>query len=199
MKKTILAVTFLVSVLTLSTYAGNLSRRTKIPLIEDHLERTVAAAQAAALLPWQKELKLIQNQWVKLGSKAAAYDPLPVMIHTPLSHKEEPVYLRRFVQVQQSITTNKVLAGYKFIAPVPVDLARFSLDNYAALHAFLKDLKLAEVTRTKRIRPFTLSVQIKGVPKGALELWIDVPSKKVYLMSNNLYTTAEGKYGLHLK
>ena len=195
MKKTILAVTFLVSALTLSAYEGDFSR----PLMEEQLERTVATAQASALLPWQKELKQIEDQWRRLGSNASAYDPLPVMVHTPLSHKEEPVYLRRFMQVQQSISANKVLAGYKFIAPVPVDLARFSLDNYAALHAFLKDLKLAEVTRMKRIRPFTLSVQIKGVPQGELELWVDVPGKKVYLMSNNLYTTAEGKYGLHLK
>ena len=177
---------------------ANPGNRNKIPLLEDTVTRK-AAQQTTAELPWHNQLKQVQAQWNKLGRQTPMYDPLPVMVHTPLSHQDEPAYLRRFVQVQQSIAVNKLLAGYKFVAPVPTDLATLSLDNYAALHAFLKDLKTAQVTQLKRVRPFTLSVQIKGVPQGALELWIDVPSKKVYLMSNNVYTTADGKYGLHLK
>jgi hypothetical protein len=49
----------------------------------------------------------------------------------------------------------------------------------------------------KRVHPYTLALQIKGVPQGNIELWIDVPTHNVYLMSDNLYTTADGKYGLH--
>lgn len=115
-----------------------------------------------------------------------------------ISQQQEEIYNQRMAQLQKSINANKHLKGLSLVAPAPNDLAELSLDNYGALHAFLRGLPFAKVLHTERVRPFTLAVQIKGEGQGAVEVWIDVPTHNVYLMSDNLNTTAAGKYGMLL-
>lgn len=178
-------------------WAGTQSGRyAKIPLIEESVTHAVARAQALA---WQEQLRLIQKQFKAVALKAEIQQPLPSTLVKTLSYRDEQTYLRRTLQVQKSLQANQVLKGYAFVAPVPADLVQLSPDNYATLHAFLKNLHAAQVVKTERVRPFTLAVQIKGIPHGRIELWLDEPTKKVYLMSDNFYLTADGKYGLHLK
>ena len=150
-------------------------------------------------LAWHREFKHLQKQFTQLGDRASHYDPLPVMLYSPLSHRETTHYLRRMMQLQKSVDSNPVLKGFTFVAPVPPDLAQFSDGNYAALLAFLKDLQVVKIVHMERVRPFTLAVQIHGQDQSALEVWLDVPTRKVYLMSDNFYTTAAGKYDLHLR
>ena len=171
--------------------------RSKLPLLENEVHRAVAAQTKTPV--WHEQLARLQEQFKRANVKYETQIRLPATTHSVLSYDQEQTYLRRLFQVQKSVRQNSALRGYAFVAPVAADLANLSLDNYAALHAFLKNLQTAKVQRTERAHPFTLAVQIKGIPQGCLELWIDVPTKKVYLMSDNLYTTAQGKYGLHLK
>lgn len=191
----------LVSLLLLSAAAvlwadGSSTRRTRIALMENDITRAVTHAQAPT---WQAQLRLIQTQFKRVPFKAETQQPLPSTLMTVLSYRDEQTYLRRTLQVQKSMQANPALKGYTFAAPVPADLVRLSQANYAALHAFLKNLRGAAVIKTQRVRPFTLAVQIKGTPHGRLELWLDEPTKKVYLMSDNFYLTSAEKYGLHLK
>ena len=165
--------------------------------MDEELSRQVTRAQATPA--WQEQLARLQAQFKKVTWKHERKIPLPTVAASLLSYRQEQTYLRRIFQVQKSINANKALAGYTFVAPEPMDLANLSLDNYALLHAFLKNLDVAHVVHTECVYPFTLAVQIKGPARGRLELWLDAPTKKVYLMSDNFYTTAAGKYGLHLK
>lgn len=195
MKKTLISLLLLLSV---SVAAPAQGIHKKLPLLEDELHRQVTRAQAATPA-WQAQLAAMQKQFTYVKTRTDVSGHLPAKTPSVLSYRQEQTYLRRISQVQKSVNANKALAGYTFVAPVPTDLVNLSLDNYALLHAFLKGFDVAQVVRTERVHPFTLAVQMKGPARGSLELWLDVPTKKVYLMSDNLYTTAAGKYGLHLK
>ena len=170
-------------------------RYAKIPLLDDEVAHAVAKAQAAPT--WQAQLQQIQKMYKQYPNGAKT--GLPLIPNQILPPQEERVYMQRILQLRASIRGNNALKGFSFVAPITADLAHLSLDNYGALHAFLKGLRVARVTQTKRVYPYTLSLQIKGELKGNVEVWIDVPTHNVYLMSDNLYTTADGKYGLHLK
>lgn len=192
----------LVSMLLLSSaavlWAGSQSHRyAKIPLLDDEVARCVERAQVQTVPAWQAQLQQIQKMYKQYPNGAKT--GLPLIPNQILTYQEERAYMRRIGQLRASIRGNKALKGFAFVAPISTDLANLSPDNYAALHAFLKGLHFARVTQTKRVHPYTLSLQIKGEPKGNVEVWIDVPTHNVYLMSDNFYTTSDGKYGLHLK
>lgn len=170
----------------------------KLPLMENELERQVAR-QTTPDLAWKQQLKNLQALQAKVHLHPDRQGDLPAFFQTPLSYQEEQLYLKRLLQVQKSVNAHASLQGFTFVAPVAADLAHLTADNYAALHAFLKDLKIVQVRRTECARPFTLALRITGQNHSALEVWVDVPSKKMYLMSDNFYTTATGKYSLHLK
>ena len=172
-------------------------KKHKLPLLEDEVTRSISAQQNAQA--WQQPLFVMQQQFKRVKTRKNYALNLPRKSLVVLSYLQEQTYLRRMFQVQKSIRQNTLLNRYTFVAPMPEDLVNLSLDNYALLHAFLKNLKAAQIVRAERVRPFTLSVQMKGMKQGRLELWIDEPTKKIYLMSNNLYSTAAGRYGLHLK
>ena len=159
-------------------------------LLQSSLYRAVAGAQ----LSWKYQLAQIQTKYQEVRPKKETYAALPFETNR-LSSTQERTYLLRLVLLQKLIHANKAIKNYTFVAPDPADLAHLSYYNYVTLQAFLLDLKTAQVTGTQHVRPYTLAVHVKGVPQGQLELWIDVPTKKVYLMSNNLYSTAIGKYG----
>ncbi len=194
MKKIVISMLLLSAAAVL--WAGPQSGRyAKIPLIEDGVTRAVANVQAAPT--WQAQLQQIQKMYKQYPNGAKT--GLPLIPNQILSSRDERVYMQRIAQLRSSIRGNKALKGFSFVAPISTDLANLSPDNYAALHAFLKGLRVARVTQTKRVYSYTLSLQIKGEPRGNVEIWIDVPTHNVYLMSDNLYTTSDGKYGLHLK
>lgn len=188
MKKIILTVCLLETALL--PQAGTLAKE-----IETRVERAVAEQQAAS--SWKKELKAIQKLYEQNPSRTQS--GLPVVPNTVLRRQYEAAYNQRIEQLQQSINGNKTLQGFALVTPIPEDLATLSLENYAALHAFLKGLRWAQVTHTQRVRPFTLSLQIQSQEGGNLELWIDVPTRNVYLMSDNINTTAQEKYGMLLR
>ncbi len=193
MKKTIV-ITLLLTPALLASAATPSTSHKKLSLLEVGVTRAVAKQQATPA--WKAQLKQMQHLFRQYPG--SAYSGLPVVRNEVLGPHQEEVYLKRMVQLKQSIKGNKALQGFDFVVPIPTDLATLSLDNYAALHAFLKDISKAyEVSRVERVHPYTLALQIKGVPQGNIELWIDVPTHNVYLMSDNLYTTSDGKYGLH--
>ena len=192
--KKIIVITLLLTPALLASAAMLGTPHTKLPLLEDSVTRAIAKQQVAPA--WKAQLKQMQQMFKQY--RGSAYSGLPVIHNEVLGHHQEKVYLQRMMQLKQSIKNNKALQGFSFVAPVPTDLAVLSLDNYAALHAFLKDItKAYQVSHIEQVHPYTLALQIKGIPQGNIELWIDVPTRNVYLMSDNVYTTADGKYGLH--
>lgn len=193
MKKIIVITVFLTTALLASAETST-AKRQKLPLLEVSVTRSVAKKQAT--FTWKTQLRQMQRMFKQFPG--SSYSGLPVVRNEVLGIHQEEIYLKRMTQLKQSIKGNKALQGFNFVAPVPTDLAALSLDNYAALHAFLRDLSKAyQVSHMKRVHPLTLALQIKGIPQGNIEVWIDVPTHNVYLMSDNLYTTADGKYGLH--
>lgn len=193
MKKILITLLLLAALTPL--YASGHDRHKKLPLMDEELERTVTRQAAAP--SWQEQLKQMQQLYNKSPKNVPSGAPL--VCNEILGPHTQAVYLRRLQQLRGSIRGNKHLQGFSFVAPVPSDLAVLSLDNYELLHAFLKGLRFAKVTSVERVRPFTLALRMSGQERGALEVWIDLPTKKVYLMSDNFYSTAAGKYGLHLK
>ena len=192
--KRIIVITLLLTPALLASAATPSTSHKKLSLLEVGVTRAVAKQQATPA--WKAQLKQMQQLFRQYPG--SAYSGLPVVHNEVLGPHQEELYLKRLMQLKQSIKGNKSLRGFNFVAPVPTDLAALSLDNYAALHAFLRDLSKAyQVSRMKRVHPLTLALQIKGIPQGNIELWIDVPTRNVYLMSDNFYTTADGKYGLH--
>lgn len=192
--KKIIVITLLLTPALLASAAMPGKPHKNLFLLEVGVTRAVAKQQATPA--WKAQLKQMQQLFRQYPG--SAYSGLPVVRNEVLGHHQEKVYLQRMMQLKQSIKNNKALQGFSFVAPVPTDLAALSLDNYAALHAFLRDLSKAyQVSHVERVHPYTLALQIKGVPQGNIELWIDVPTRNVYLMSDNVYTTADGKYGLH--
>lgn len=194
MKKLLISVMLFLS-FTLPAGAQRAYRFAKLPLLDDSVTRAVVKATA----PWQEQLAAMQKQFEYVKTRADLSNHLPPVTSGVLSYLQEQTYLSRLFLLQKSMRQNGTFHGYTFVAPSAQDLAQLSYDNYAALSAFLAQTPNARVTRSEYIRPFTLAVQIHGIPQGTVEVWIDVPTKKVYLMSNNFYTTAAGKYGLHLK
>ncbi len=193
MKKIIMTTLLLLPVV--AVWAGGVAGRfSKLPLLDECVERTVTKQAAPT---WQAQLQQIQKLYKQYPNGAKT--GLPLIPNQILSYHDERVYLERITQLRGSIRGNNALKGFAFVAPIATDLANLSLDNYATLHAFLKGLRFARVIQTKRVHPYTLALQIKGEGQGRVEVWIDVPTRNVYLMSDNFYTTAAGKYGLHLK
>ena len=169
----------------------------KLPLLEQEIKRAVHR-QASRKVPWQVQLQNLQSVYAK-AHRPEYTSYLPVMFPSSLSYREEQLYLKRLLHIQYGVNENRALKGFTFVTPVQADLVHFSTDNYGALEGFLKNLPTVRVTRAPCARPFTLALRINGAGGGALEVWIDLPTKKIYLMSDNLYTTASGKYGLYLK
>lgn len=191
----VLFVVIMLTVLPASVFAQSKHRR--IPLIE--VDRAVTTAQNKANnLTWKNSLQTIRDQFRHLRHSYVA-DPLPLSTYsTSLSFQDERTYMTRLLQVQKWISKNDMLTGFTFAAPVPYDLAHLNEERLEALHLFLLDKPSARPNGTERIRPFTLAVRL-GTSNSALEIWIDEPTKKIYLMSDNFYSSSATKYGLHLK
>lgn len=148
---------------------------------------------------WKRQLTRIQIQFKQLSHNTPTRVSFPVKVLSPLSLHEEQNYLYRLSHVQKLLHANELLRGYRFEAPVAIDLASLSQENYEALLFFLHNHNTTHMIQAQRVRPFTLALRIKGMVDGQVEVWIDEPTKKIYLMSNNIYTTATGKYGLWSK
>ncbi len=183
--------------LTLGVSAGlaQHTRYAKIPLLDDTVERTVAQA---TVQPWQTQLKRLQTQFTRLASRKDWQLQVPVYAYTSLSYQDKQTYLQRMLQVQQQVKRQDALSGFTFVAPVPADLAHLSPAIYETLLYFLQAKHTVRVN-TYYARPFTLAAQLHGAENSALEVWLDVPGKKIYLMTDNFYSTAQAKYALHLK
>lgn len=189
---------FIVLVLLLLSGPVWARRFEKLGLLD--VDRAVAKQVTQQQMPaWQQKLKQIQTVFVRIHPRPDVQSTFPFRFLSGLNYQEETNYLKRLWQVQKQVNQNPVLAGFTFVAPVPADLANFSADNYALLLSFLKNNPLAKVTRSEPVYPFTLALNLHGQSYSALELWIDVPTKKIYLMSDNFYTTAASKYALQLK
>lgn len=167
----------------------------KIPFLSVDAKVQRQVAQSAQQLTWQGQLLRLRRSFLRLGRPQITLPPVYTRSYE-VEGPQKQIYFSRLFQVQQSVSRNPALAGFTFVAPVPEDLARLSDANYETLHAFLKNRPLTRV-KTKPVRPFTLSVQIVGT-RSALELWMEVPSQKIILMSDNMYSTAQAKYGLHV-
>lgn len=165
----------------------------QMPLLE--VDRTVGSyVQADA---WKQILKKTQTQFQQVRHNYVA-SPLPQDCIHVLSYREQQTYLKRLMALQGLVNRNVSLHGFTFVAPVPTDLAHLRKDNLEVLRTFLQDGKGISVSPVEQVRPFTLAVRMRR-GRAAVEIWMDVPAKKIYLMSDNLYTTAVGKYGLHLR
>ena len=160
------------------------------PTLKDKVTRVVAQHTRT----WQQQLTHIQAQFAH-SAKTAPSALTYVLMDKEINPFNNQTYQTRLAALQQNMHMHPALKSYQFATPVPADLANLSYDNYEALAAFLANAPTAQVTKTERVYPFTLSLHIKGVCAGEVELWIDEPTKKVYLMSDNFYTTAAGKYG----
>lgn len=166
----------------------------------------VVAEQAVStgkrpVLPWVSSLRLIQMQFRPVHFSYIP-DDFPVSYESSLNYKEEQLYLRRMLQLQKAVSNNPELKNFSFLAPKAADLAKLSDERFALLENFfnasLEDQATSNVTHLQRVRPFTLAVQLGKGQTTLLEIWIDVPTKKIYLMSDNFYSTAATKYELHL-
>ena len=191
--KKIIASIFLV----LPVLAYGQHKLAKLPLLE--IDYAVETAQHNTVVnSWKKKLQHIQEMFARVPSKSQLQFSTPAILASSLNYKEEQTYLQRMLVLQKQVNQNTALKGFTFVAPVPEDLARFSAANYTALQDFLKDSPSVSVLAEQE-RPFTLTVHVRAITSGALELWIDEPTKKIYLMSDNFYSTSAGKYSLHLR
>ena len=167
-------------------------RYEKLPLLEvdravDRQVRTDA---------WKRILKRVQTQFQQLH-RSYTPDPLPQDFIHVMSYREQQSYIKRLGSLQSLVNRNVFLHGFTFVAPVPTDLAHLRKDNLEVLQTFLQEGQGISISSVEQVRPFTLAVRIRRGSAG-VEIWMDVPSKKIYLMSDNFYSTAAGKYGLHL-
>ena len=194
MKQILLSI-FVLLLAVMSVSANPLGQRHKPELLEPYVERAVAA-QSTKPIKWQQQLKNTQQAFYHVRYSYRE-NVLPPTVQSYLGYQEERTYLQRLLQIQAWVNHNPVLKDYTFAAPVPADLARLIPEKIEALRDFLQNSQMAIVAKTDRIRPFTLALSL-GQHTSALEIWIDVPSKKVYLMSDNFYTSI-GKYGIHLR
>lgn len=175
-------------------------RHARIPLITDFdciVERTQARERSSS--SWIQHLSTLEKQFVGLKSQYD-WDRLPVQERITLGYAQQQKYAQRILELQKQINQNTVLKKYTFVAPQPDDLANLSSNRFATLQTFLKKsmAKDPTLTRVVQVRPFTLALHLGKTAYEALEIWIDVPSHKIYLMSNNFYTTAESRYSPHL-
>lgn len=163
-------------------------------------EQAVSSGKQTSDPAWVRSLHLIQTQFRHVHLSYIP-DDFPVSYDAVLSYKEEQLYLSRVLQLQKAVSTNPELKSFSFMAPKATDLAKLSQERLGILESFLKapiKESSSRVTRIKRTRPFTLAIQLGKGQTTLLEIWIDVPTKKIYLMSDNFYSTAESKYSLHL-
>ena len=168
-------------------------RYEKLPLLE--VDRAVE--RHVKNDAWKRILKRVQTQFQQVH-RGYTPNPLPQDFIGVLSYREQQTYMQRLLGLQSLVKRNAYLQEFTFVAPVPADLARLREENLEVLQIFLQDGQGISVSSVEQVRPFTLAVRMRRGSAGA-EIWIDVPTKKIYLMSDNLYTTAAGKYGLHLR
>lgn len=171
----------------------------KLELLD--VDDAVSAAQqntAKQANEWKIKLNTIRKQF-QLVKRSFTPNTLPAVHHVSLSPREETTYMQRVFQLQTLLNQNPDLKGLSFTAPEPYDLAHLTSEKMEMLSGFLKNKPTARPTFCEQVRPFTLAVRLGNKATNALEIWIDVPTKKVYLMSDNFYTTANGKYSLHLR
>ena len=164
-----------------------------VPLSPTQVKRVLIRAVPPT---WQEKLALIEKQYHQARSNYPN-DPLPLWQDSFVFSKDTLTYRDRLITLQKDISKNPALRQYRFMAPIAQDLARLHDKKIATLRAFFQNDPNAPIVQTQRIRPFTLSVQL-GQGLSAVEIWIDTPTKKVYLMSDNFYSTAKTKYNLHL-
>ena len=168
----------------------------KTATLETRLERAVLT-QGTQRPSWREKIKQMQTQFQKVGAPTVQSCMPTVLNKKDWNNYHEKTYKERLFRLQAQINQHKDLKGYRFAAPLPADLAKLSYDNYEALEAFCEDTQLAEVTQFEFVYPFTISLHIRGISGGAVEVWVDEPTKTVYLMSDNLETSAAAKYGLY--
>lgn len=162
----------------------------------ENVERAVLTRVARTTPTWQQQLSQLQRNFARISKRYDLKSRMPVVQRESLVLADEHTYLQRMVELQRYLHQHKALSQFVFVAPEPTDLAKFSVGNYALLVNFLQDAPTVHVSHYV-VQPFTLALKIHADQRH-LELWIDVPTRRVYLMSNNLYSSAEGKYGLHL-
>ena len=193
MKKAVVSVLLITSACALWAQ-GTHARRAQI---EDKIERALAQVHVKNIT-WQDKLKLMQANFQKVGMPTVGSTSTPTMLGEKSDKYNNQTYKDRLFHLQDKINTHKDLKGYRFFAPLPADLATLSEDNYEALEAFCADVtQIAKVSSVEWVHPFTLSLRVRSISNGQVELWVDEPTKTIYLMADNLRTTAAGKYGVH--
>ena len=165
-------------------------------LFKGRLTNTVLRRQQQT---WQDQLARMQIRFRQLPRPITDREPLSPRFCTVLSPHAQQTYFKRLQHVQKQMQYHPALHRYTFEAANPADLANLSVDHYYALVAFASNQTTVRVTRTEWVRPFTLALHLEGLSHARLELWIDEPTKKIYLMSNNFYTSVSGKYADRLK
>ena len=114
-----------------------------------------------------------------------------------LAGTAKTIYLQRIVLLTRAIATNKYLKQYIFKAPITDDFVDLSEGRLQVIIGFLKGQ--VKPQHVAFVQPFVLSVSLGNTLDTKSELWIDVTNHKVYLMSNNFFTSAQTRYDLHLK
>ena len=144
---------------------------------------------------WVRLLKQQETLAQKIQYQTAF--PYNQSVSDLIAGHDKDIYLKRFVQVQNLIEKNIFLAKYTFQTPDLQDFIHLSEDRLQTLFNFLNHKGQPRIVQTPQ--PFVLSVQLGSKTENSLEIWIDTQTKKIYLMSNNFYISAESRYALHLK
>ena len=119
-----------------------------------------------------------------------------------LSYTQQHVYMQRLMRVQAWLHKNKLLATYRFVAPTPTDLVNLAQTRLDTLELFLTSTTAetaSSPTHFQWVHPFVLSLKLGHTTQEALEIWIDIPTQSVYLMSNNLFTSAVAQENAFLR
>ncbi len=161
------------------------------------LERTVAGQTAPV---WVTKLLSLEKavQRIPPSVRYKIETKIPSEIEISLA------YQGRLQQVQQALHKNPVLRTYTFLTPKAQDFVQLNSLRFETLLLFLQ----APINRAVLPQqtpqavgtplPFVLALQLGTTYQEALEIWLDVPHKRIYLMSDNLLTSAQAKYATPL-
>ena len=164
-------------------------------LSRTQLERAVLQAQYAA--SWANVFVLMQTQFKRV-SRSYVPDRFPRQSSDVLPYREQQRYMQRLLDIQKLVSKHPLLYRYRFVSPTPADLLNLQPERVETIKHFLQstiNLPNPQANTWQRVRPFTLALHLGGT-QSTVEIWIDVPTEKIYLMSNNLYSTAEARYNL---
>lgn len=160
------------------------------------IERAVYQKTASAVpaTMWWAHLKKQEEVAQKMNYKVQLSFPSQ---GTELLGNAKAVYFQRMILLTRAMTSNTYLKQYAFKAPIAEDFVDLSEDRLQTIIGFFKgQIKPQQISF---VQPFILSVSLGNTLDTQCELWIDVTNYKVYLMSNNFFTSAQTRYSLHLK